>query len=1084
MAWKKINDLNWQYDNDPPNPGGALTTLWETGTSGIRTNQSGDELYTNCRIVGSNMDSVPNELNKTYWDGESLKLYNEVLELDPIVSSQAPASTRPVQQGQVCEFDGVNDYAELPARVLSHNQAWSIEVDFKYLATPTYRTIYGEGNSATGTPQINLGILGTHSRLDFYWRSDNNTIIMNEALFPVYSGNRHTVKVAFDGVDEVTVWKDGVNTDTFTITPLATTVDRATIGANERTSVSLFANAQISQVKTTQNGSTVAQYNLNHASGTTAYDSSGNGNHGELKNGAAFVVDNTLPPEADKLNLEGYSKRMLFDGTDDIVEVFDNETVPAVYQSLSDDITIEANIWRASSGGSDAQVWRIAETVVELRQIGTSAGLGIPFSFGVDGDKIALGVTDDYTTGSENRQATTTLSLFKPYHIKVVISGDNYEFFLDGVSDGSGTFTTATGDRSVGANSSTLTFGSRSKDSGVRDSNMVDGVIWGAKISTDSSATVIGSWNGYGNTDADWTDQIGSNNGTVNGSPENLLLPRDESDPANDIDGNPLQYSGSVYPRRPEYRNSYAAGNMMFQYSNTHTHASNTTTVYEVRMKRTTGTTYLFSGDVATNSWFRLTDTEAEGYLFATFTDENLSENLPQNVWIDIKVTIDEGTNNVTVEYKLIENSSYIEILDVTWAIASSFVWGFSGRKNTSVDIGGDVLSYKVTQDATVLMDLQFTNGAGDTIFDVGPAKNHATVLNGTTATEGLGSYDGRIDGEDNALNNNNGFSKRMLFDGVNDDISLPSNITSEITDVTGATWVCLITTNDNTLSKQTIVSDFDGVIGGNNKGFMIRLSGDDVIVNYLTSGGAWVGRQATAVVNSNTLTHITVTWSGGLTNGAFKIYVNGAQVDDADYSSGSIGAWQKSDSNYTIGSRYSTGGVTNRFKGIISDPSFYSEELSSADVLDMYNGDTPDDTNLIAQYNGYGNTDADWTDQVGSNDGTVNGSPALLRVPADTSEPTKDVLGDTLTNPAITDGYNGAETELDAYNIAEGDNPSPATSGHSALDAIESGTEFTSDDSVYNRITSAAEDDRLITFTEDLTGDDKTLAEKYTQNP
>jgi hypothetical protein len=376
------------------------------------------------------------------------------------------------------------------------------------------------------------------------------------------------------------------------------------------------------------------------------------------------------------------------------------------------------------------------------------------------------------------------------------------------------------------------------------------------------------------------------------------------------------------------------------------------------------------------------------------------------------------------------------------------------------------------------------TEGAGDTVYDVSGNGNHGTINNASTGTEGAGFWAGRIDGEANALNNNNGFSKRMLFDGVDDDVVLPSDITGQITDVTGATWVGRIMTEDNSLSKQTVFSDFDGASGGNNKGFMIRLSGDDVLVNYLTSGGAWVGRQATAVVNSNTLTHITVTWSGGLTNGAFKIYVNGAQVDDADYSSGSIGAWQKSDSNYTIGARYSTGGVTNRFKGIISDPSFYSEELSSADVLDMYNGDAPDDTNLIAQYEGHGNTDADWVDLVGTNHGTVNGSPALLRIPADTSDPTKDVFGDTLTNPAITDGYNDSETELDAYNIAEGDNPSPATSGHSALDAIESGTEFTSDDSVYNRITSAAEDDRLITFTEDLTGDDKTLAEIYTQNP
>ncbi|MCA9916236.1 MAG: hypothetical protein KC496_22925, partial [Anaerolineae bacterium] len=58
---------------------------------------------------------------------------------------------------------------------------------------------------------------------------------------------------------------------------------------------------------TTDMTTPVLLVNLNHKSGTVAYDSSGNGNHGTLMGGAAFVVDNTLPPEADKLNLEGYT---------------------------------------------------------------------------------------------------------------------------------------------------------------------------------------------------------------------------------------------------------------------------------------------------------------------------------------------------------------------------------------------------------------------------------------------------------------------------------------------------------------------------------------------------------------------------------------------------------------------------------------------------------------------------------------------------------------------------------------------------------------------------------------------------------
>lgn len=69
MAWVQIpNNPTWEYDNNPPDPGGALTALWSTGTNGIRTTPFGYEIYMNCRLVGSTRPSVPSEINKTYWD--------------------------------------------------------------------------------------------------------------------------------------------------------------------------------------------------------------------------------------------------------------------------------------------------------------------------------------------------------------------------------------------------------------------------------------------------------------------------------------------------------------------------------------------------------------------------------------------------------------------------------------------------------------------------------------------------------------------------------------------------------------------------------------------------------------------------------------------------------------------------------------------------------------------------------------------------------------------------------------------------------------------------------------------------------
>jgi hypothetical protein len=47
-----------------------LTALWATGVAGIRTNQYGEELYMNCRLIGSSAPSVPSEISKTYWDNQ------------------------------------------------------------------------------------------------------------------------------------------------------------------------------------------------------------------------------------------------------------------------------------------------------------------------------------------------------------------------------------------------------------------------------------------------------------------------------------------------------------------------------------------------------------------------------------------------------------------------------------------------------------------------------------------------------------------------------------------------------------------------------------------------------------------------------------------------------------------------------------------------------------------------------------------------------------------------------------------------------------------------------------------------------
>ena len=68
MAWTPIpTNPNWQYDNNPPDPGGKQTVLWAKQTGGIR-NFRGHEVYTRVRRITDTTDITRGELSKTFWD--------------------------------------------------------------------------------------------------------------------------------------------------------------------------------------------------------------------------------------------------------------------------------------------------------------------------------------------------------------------------------------------------------------------------------------------------------------------------------------------------------------------------------------------------------------------------------------------------------------------------------------------------------------------------------------------------------------------------------------------------------------------------------------------------------------------------------------------------------------------------------------------------------------------------------------------------------------------------------------------------------------------------------------------------------
>ena len=117
-----------------------------------------------------------------------------------------------------------------------------------------------------------------------------------------------------------------------------------------------------------------------------------------------------------------------------------------------------------------------------------------------------------------------------------------------------------------------------------------------------------------------------------------------------------------------------------------------------------------------------------------------------------------------------------------------------------------------------------------------------------------------------------------------------------------------------------------------------------------LAFGGQWwLNTTNTGVSVSGGLNHVSVDFDSS--GQATELRIDGVTVW-----TGTAAVAGFSNTTFSIG-RSASGAY---FKGLI-----YDFSISGSSVKNF-------------AFNGYGNTDADWTDQVGSNDGTVNGSPSL----------------------------------------------------------------------------------------------------------
>ncbi len=218
-------------------------------------------------------------------------------------------------------------------------------------------------------------------------------------------------------------------------------------------------------------------------------------------------------------------------------------------------------------------------------------------------------------------------------------------------------------------------------------------------------------------------------------------------------------------------------------------------------------------------------------------------------------------------------------------------------------------------------------------------------------------------------------WNKRMYFDGADDyvtgsDTGFPAGATqrrlkAKVIVNTSGNYTIFDYGTDSAGARCSILMDSSGNIG-------IGINGSNIFKN--------------ATLNDGVEHEIEIYIPASATLNDVNFYVDGVETTTTFSSTSPTNSINTVLNTYAIG-RIVTGGLSspNFFKGFIYD-------------IEIYNSSET----LVWSVSGYGNTDADWLDQTGSNDGTVTGSPAAALLSESDTSTGFDFAGVTINNPRV----------------------------------------------------------------------------------
>ena len=712
----------------------------------------------------------------------------------------------------------------------------------------------------------------------------------------------------------------------------------------------------------------VGHYKLDNNASEDILDSSGNGNHGAWVNAPTKSTGGAVHSWANDV---GYSERIDLNGTTDYVDI--TNALPDVQ-----------NLTKGRVSGK----FKVASTGVFQQIFGASDKSDDSSDFGVRvlGTGVFHFLVRDAGVISLRWDSTDRYDDDKWHTFDITMTDSGSTILIDGVA-GVGSYLTG--------NSSTvkwfadsldldsMTIGANEDDGGLE--GFSDGSISDIVFYDSDATTVLHRWDGYGNTDTDWEDQVGVDNGTIVGSPSTISIPRDESDITNSVFGDILKYTGEV-----PYNALLKGGNCLSldgttQYVSTEI-PSNFATDYvlfcEFSPSAITGTDSgkyrLLQTSAGISTKFGLAVDDSKVVMVYNTGSFLISTGVAVAINDNVKACVRKSGTTL----QLYVNGVLIDNITATIGATDTEPIDIGSQNNTSdrffagkiwnIQVYDTALTQAQCEELTSTSEVvgitsythyPIANGAGTVIDDVSGNENHATTVNAPTwSTQDSYHY-----------NLVEGFNKYMYFDGVANRVEM----NTDVIPITGDFEVeikAVYTGPSSPANNKYVFSQYEAMQTGR------------LICGINTSGQPFFGIESGAINGSSSWTDgqlhtLKVTRTGN----TFEMFFDDVSQGTLVYSGNIYNDYFMIGDAFSI-SRFWTGTI---YEAVIKDS----------------NGD------VISSYNGYGNTNADWVDQTGSNDGTVIGSPVNIRIPALTA--TTDVFGTTLRNSAGV-YHNDAESTID----------------------------------------------------------------------